>query len=356
MDVLSMGSEELSALLAEAGYPRFRGRQLFSAWWREGLQDYEHLTTWPRGLRAYAEEHWPFVRVAVETVQRSRDQTEKVLLSLADGENVETVILPHRYGWSVCVSTQVGCAMGCAFCASGLSGKKRQLSAGEMLDQVAFAHQRLKAQGVVLSRVDLMGIGEPLDNYAATVRFLRLVHEPLGLGLSYRHLTVSTSGVVPKILQLSEEGLPVTLAVSLHAPVDQLRTQLMPVNRAYPLAKLIPACETYWERTRRRITYEYLLIRDVNDGPELARQLVDLVADFPCHVNMIPWNPVPEHPFQPSTPGRVREFQRIVQEAGISCTVRRELGREIEAACGQLRRREVQGTAPAFRPESPRDV
>jgi 23S rRNA (adenine2503-C2)-methyltransferase len=343
-DVLSMLPEELATAMSEAGWPRFRGRQLFQAWWRRGVRDYQDLTVWPRELRAWAAEHWPLERLTVVSEERATDGTTKSLVRLPDGELVETVLLPHVYGWSVCVSTQVGCAMGCGFCASGLLGKRRNLTAGEILEQVFLADRVLAQRGQRISRVDLMGIGEPLDNYRHTVQFLRLVHHPMGLGLSYRHLTVSTSGLVPRILKLAEEGLPVTLAVSLHAPNDSVRTRLMPVNRAFPLAKLIPACETYWERTRRRITYEYLLIDNVNDSPHLARELVELIGHFPCHVNLIPWNPVPEHPFQPSPPSRVREFQRIVEAAGISCTVRRELGQEIEAACGQLRHREL--TAP----------
>jgi 23S rRNA (adenine2503-C2)-methyltransferase len=348
MDVLSMSPGELADAFEAAGWPRYRGRQLFHAWWGERRTRYEDITVWPKALRTWASTEWPVRRAEVVRSERATDGTTKMLIRLPDpqGELVETVLLPHPYGWSVCVSTQVGCAMGCTFCASGLLGKRRHLAAGEMLEQVRLANEALVGSGSRVSRVDLMGIGEPLDNYANTVKFLRLVHEPIGFGLSYRHLTVSTSGLVPRILRLSEEGLPVTLAVSLHAPNDALRTTLMPVNRAYPLAKLIPACETYWERTRRRITYEYLLIEDVNDTPALARELVDLIGHFPCHVNLIPWNPVPEHPYRPSPPARVHAFRRIVEAAGISCTVRRELGQEIEAACGQLRRRELAEATP----------
>jgi 23S rRNA (adenine2503-C2)-methyltransferase len=341
-DVLSLDPEALGALVATAGAAPFRGRQLFRAWWRHGLERYDDLTVWPRDLRERAAALWPFRRAVVAGRQEAADGTTKFLVRLADGEVVESVLLPHRYGWSACVSTQVGCAIGCRFCASGLAGKRRNLSAGEMLEQVHLLAADLAARGLgTVRRVDLMGIGEPLDNYRETVRFLRLVHHPEGFGLSYRHLTVSTSGLVPRMLALSNEGLPVTLAVSLHAPEDALRERLMPVNRAYPLAQLIPACETYWERTRRRITYEYLLIDGVNDGAGLAERLVHLIGRIPCHVNLIPWNPVPEHPFRPSPPGRVAEFRRIVEAGGVSCTVRRELGQEIQAACGQLRRQSV---------------
>jgi len=333
-DVLSWLPGEAEAALAALGAATYRGRQLFSALWREHLREFTALTVWPRALREQVAARYPLYRLEPLSEQKARDGTVKGLLALADGEAVETVLLPHRYGWSVCVSTQVGCAMGCHFCASGIGGRRRNLSAGEIMDQVAWAASRAPGR---VSRVDLMGIGEPLDNYRETVRFLRLVHEPLGLGLSYRHLTVSTSGLVPAMLRLSEEGLPVTLAVSLHAPTDELRERLMPVNRAYPLAKLLDACEVYWRRTGRRVTFEYLLIDGVNDSVALAETLADRLV-FPAHVNLIPWNPVPEHPFRPSPPDRVAAFGDTLLNRGIPCTVRRELGQEIQAACGQLRR------------------
>ncbi|MGC8489405.1 MAG: 23S rRNA (adenine(2503)-C(2))-methyltransferase RlmN [Clostridia bacterium] len=338
VDVLSMGQAELEALVEEAGIPRYRGRQLYQALWKQRIASYDELGVWPKDLRRRAQADWPFERLQVQTRQRARDGTEKLAVTLKDGELVEMVLLPHRYGWSVCVSTQVGCAMGCHFCASGLLGKTRNLSAGEIADQVALATSLLNERGDKVRRVDLMGIGEPLDNYAGTVGSLRLMHDPDGLGLSYRHLTVSTSGLVPRIEKLADEGMPVTLAVSLHAPNDAVRGQLMPVNRAYPVARLMDALQLYWQKTRRRVTYEYLLIDGVNDGVPLAHELVRLIRRFPCHVNLIPWNPVPEFPYRPSPRAQVELFREVLEQAGISCTVRRELGQEIEAACGQLRR------------------
>ena len=333
-DVRSWLPVEAAAALAELGAEPYRGRQLFRALWQGNLQSFEQLDVWPRALRTRVAEAYRLDRVVPAAEQRAKDGTVKGLLRLADGEAVETVLLRHRYGWSVCVSTQVGCAMSCRFCASGIGGRRRNLTAGEILDQVAWAAS--VAPGRV-SRVDLMGIGEPLDNYRETVRFLRLVHDPMGFGLSYRHLTVSTSGLVPAILKLAEEKLPVTLAVSLHAPDDALRERLMPVNRAYPLAKLLVACETYWQCTGRRVSFEYLLIQDVNDSTALADRLADQLT-FPAHVNVIPWNPVPEHPFRPSPPRKVAAFCETLLDRGIPCTVRQELGQEIQAACGQLRR------------------
>lgn len=337
-DVLSMDQANLAALMEAAGLPKYRGRQLYQALWKQHIRSYDELLVWPKDLRARAAAEWPLRRVEIRERQTARDGTEKLVLALPDGELVEMVLLPHPYGWSVCVSTQVGCAMGCHFCASGLLGKTRNLSAGEIADQVALADHLLQERGEKVKRVDLMGIGEPLDNYAGTVGSLRLIHDPDGLGLSYRHLTVSTSGLVPRIVKLAEEGMPVTLAVSLHAPNDAVRGELMPVNRAYPVARLMDALERYWEKTRRRITYEYLLIDGVNDSVPLAHELVRLIRRFPCHVNLIPWNPVPEFPYRPSPRAQVNLFREVLEQAGISCTVRRELGQEIEAACGQLRR------------------
>jgi 23S rRNA (adenine2503-C2)-methyltransferase len=343
-DVLSLGPEELGTLVQELGAPSYRGRQLFQALWRDRLEAWEDLAAWPRELREAAR-RWPLARCRVVRSQTARDGTEKLLVRLSDGEQVETVLLPHPYGWSVCVSTEVGCAMGCRFCASGLRGKVRRLSAGEMLDQLALADARLRPRGQRVARVDLMGVGEPLDNYAATVRFLRLAHEPLGFGIAYRRMTVSTSGLVPKILQLADEGLPVTLAISLHAPDDALRDRLMPVNRAYPVAAVLEAARTYFARTGRRVTFEYLLIEGVNDGTDAARLLARRLAGMAAHVNLIPWNPVPEFPWRPSPPERVQAFSAVLQAARIPCTVRKELGRDIAAACGQLRSAaEGQGT------------
>jgi 23S rRNA (adenine2503-C2)-methyltransferase len=342
-DVLSMTATELADLMQQAGEARFRGHQLFEWLWVHQVESYAEISVWPNALRTKMTQRHPFTRLRLVRQQTAPDGTKKLLLGLADGQRVETVVLPHRYGDSVCVSSQVGCAMGCKFCASGLRGRVRQLTAGEMLDQVIFA-RRLNTDRV--SRIDVMGIGEPLDNLATVMRFLQLAHDPAGLNLSYRHITVSTSGLVPAMQKLADSGMPVTLAVSLHAPTNALRLSLMPINRAYPLQQLIPMCRYYVKATGRRVTFEYLLLRNINDGEDEAHQLGRLIKGFPNHVNLIPWNPVSEHPFQPSPKERVRRFQSIVQEYGISCTIRRELGQEIDAACGQLRLREEEPVSP----------
>ena len=346
LDILSCDVNQIIDRMKDLGEPAFRGRQLFEWLWKHGVESYDAITVWPKALQAKMAKEWPIKRLQVIQKQVATDGTTKLLLALTDGQRVETVILPHPYGYSVCVSSQVGCAMGCTFCASGLNGRIRQLSAGEIMDQLRYAEMTVRPHGHHVSRVDLMGIGEPLDNYDNVLKFMRLAHDEATYHLSYRHFTVSTSGLVPAINRLSDEGLPITLAVSLHAPNDGMRGQLMPINRAYPLAKLIPACEAYAQRTGRRITYEYLLLKDVNDSPELAHELVSLLKGSLCHVNLIPWNPVDEHQYQPSPMSAVRAFQRIVQDQGISCTIRKELGQEIDAACGQLRLHEEEFLSP----------
>lgn len=339
-------------VMAELGQPRYRGRQGFEWIWQHQVRAYDEIVVWPKSLRSTMHARYPFKRADIVTVQRADDGTSKILFEMQDHQKVETVILPHAYGTSICVSSQVGCNIGCTFCASGLLKRTRNLTAGEILDQVVMASQVLPDSMPAIRRVDLMGIGEPLDNYREVLHFAHLIHEPTGVNLSYRHITLSTSGLVPQIYQLADEHLPITLAVSLHAPNNVLRTRLMPINRAYPLEKLIPAARYYAEVSGRRVTFEYAMLKDINDDPDTARQLVDLLSGLSCHVNLIPWNPVPEEPFQPSPMVRVRTFRDIVQQNAISCTIRKELGQEIDAACGQLRRREE----ASHHPESIRKV
>ncbi|PSR29945.1 MAG: 23S rRNA (adenine(2503)-C(2))-methyltransferase RlmN [Sulfobacillus thermosulfidooxidans] len=345
-DVLSQSKDEMTVWMKAQGLPGYRGTQLFEALWRHRVKDYEEITSWPKALRENMAKQFPLYRLQAETVQRGHDGTLKILGRLYDGQHIETVVLPHDYGYSVCVSSQVGCNMGCKFCASGLLKRTRNLSAGEILDQVRLANDLIADQGAVISRVDLMGIGEPLDNYENVMQFIQIAHDPLGFNLSYRHFTISTSGLVPDIYRLAQEGMPITLAVSLHAPTDDLRRQLMPINKAYPVHQLIEACKDYFHKTGRRVSFEYALLAGINDSNQHAEQLANLLKGFSCHINLIPWNPVPEHPFQPSSKKRVEEFQRIVQDRGISCTIRKEMGQEIEAACGQLRRREEELLSP----------
>jgi 23S rRNA (adenine2503-C2)-methyltransferase len=345
-DILSLNRDEMGAWMQRQGWPRYRGNQLFGALWRQRAATYEQISSWPKELRQTMSERAPFYRLQAVTVQKDRDGTRKILARLWDGQQVEIVVLPHNYGYSVCVSSQVGCNMGCKFCASGILKRTRNLTAGEMLDQVRLANDLISPEDRIISRVDLMGIGEPLDNYDNVIRFIKVAHDSQGFNLGYRHFTVSTSGLVPDIYRLAREHLPITLAVSLHAPNDALRSRLMPVNKAYPIDRLIAASKFYFEETGRRVSFEYALLAGINDSGEMAHQLADLLQGLSCHVNLIPWNPVPEHPFQPSQKKLVEEFQRIVQNRGISCTIRKEMGQDIEAACGQLRRREEELLSP----------
>lgn len=337
-DLKEMSPSEMRAFCERLGEQAYRARQVFRWVHGRGAVDWREMTDLPRALRERLARVAVIGRARVLERQEDRgDGTVKLLLELADGETVETVLLRHRYGNSVCVSTQVGCRMGCAFCASTVGGLVRPLTAGEMAEQV-LAIQRDLGAAERVSRVVLMGIGEPLENYDAVVKFLRLIHEPDGLGISYRNMTLSTSGLVPGIRRLAGEGLPVTLAVSLHAPNDELRSRLVPVSRRHPIAELLAACDEYAAQTGRRVTFEYALIDGVNDLPELARELGRLLQGRLCHVNLIPLNPSGRG-LAGSPPERVREFQEIVTRYGISTTVRRELGAGIDAACGQLRRR-----------------
>ena len=267
---------------------------------------------------------------------RALDGTIKYLWRLSDGNCVETVLMRYHYGNSVCISTEVGCRMGCAFCASTLGGLVRKLEPYEMLDQVLFTQVD---SGLPIGHIVLMGIGEPLDNFDNVMRFLELVNSPEGMNISMRHISLSTCGLVPGIDRLAEQKLQLTLSVSLHAPTDEIRSTIMPVNKAYPTEELLSACRRYYEKTNRRISFEYAMINGVNDTEEAARILIKRLKGLPAHMNLIPLNHVEESPLKPSTKQAVSKFQKILEDAGIPATVRRTLGSDIDASCGQLRRK-----------------
>lgn len=330
---------ELTALMGELGQPAFRARQLY-AWLHKPVRTYEEMTNLPRSLRQTLSERYPLTPPEIVRKQVSRlDGTVKYLWRLCDGSCVETVLMRYSYGNTVCVSSEVGCPMGCVFCASTLGGLVRRLEPQEILDQVLFTQLD---QGEPVSHVVLMGIGEPLDNFENVLRFLALVNSPEGMGLSMRHISLSTCGLVPKIDALAEKKLQLTLSVSLHAPTDEIRSRLMPVNRVYPLEQLMGACRRYFSATNRRISFEYAMIRGVNDSPDQARQLLALLKGFPAHVNLIPLNRVAESPLVPSTRPAVAAFQELLEAGGVPATVRRTLGGDIDASCGQLRRKYTQ--------------
>ena len=337
LDLKSMTPEELAQALSGMGEPPFRGKQLFQ-WLSRGAKSFDEMTNLPNGLREKLRENAAFSPPGIARKQVSKlDGTVKYLWELSDGNCVESVLMRYRHGNTVCVSSQAGCRMGCAFCASTIAGKARDLSPGEILDQVLFTSLD---SGVPVSNVVLMGIGEPLDNFDAVLKFLDLVNRPDGLNIGMRHISLSTCGIVPGIRRLAELRLQLTLSVSLHAPDDETRSRLMPVNKRYGVETLFAACHDYFQRTGRRISFEYALIDGVNDHDWQAERMAERLRGMPAHVNLIPLNRVTERSLRPSR--RMGEFQRLLERLGVTATVRRSLGGDIDASCGQLRRRALE--------------
>ena len=334
-DLTSMTPEELGSFLQELDQPKFRAEQIFRWLHQEGVRDYGQMTNLPKTLREVLQARAPLWEPVAERRQVSAlDGTIKYLWRLSDGNCVESVLMRYHHGNTVCVSCQAGCRMGCAFCASTLNGKARDLTAGEILDQVQFVQ---KDSGTEISNIVMMGIGEPLDNFENVLRFLELVNHPKGMNIGMRHISLSTCGLVKEIDKLAQLGLQLTLSVSLHAPDDETRSRLMPVNRSIGVARLMESCRNYFEKTGRRISYEYAMIDGVNDSDAQADLLAELLKGQPGHVNLIPLNNVAESPLKPSR--RVKEFQRRLEDHGVTVTVRRRLGSDIDASCGQLRRK-----------------
>ena len=336
----SMTLPEISAVLKALGQPAFRAKQLFS-WLHQGVRSFDEMTNLPQALRETLAKEYPICPPEVVRKQESqKDGTIKYLWKLSDGNCVETVLMRYHYGNTVCISTEVGCRMGCAFCASTLGGLVRRLEPFEMVDQVLFTQVD---SGLPISHIVLMGIGEPLDNFDNVMRFLELINHPEGMNISMRHISLSTCGLVPKIRQLAEKKLQLTLSVSLHAPTDEIRNTIMPVNKAYSTEELLEACRDYYAQTGRRISFEYAMIDGVNDTPQHARTLLRRLKGLPAHMNLIPLNHVEESPLKPSSHKAVMEFQKILEDGGVPATVRRTLGGDIDASCGQLRRKYTRG-------------
>ena len=332
----SMTLPEISAVLKELGQPAFRAKQLFS-WLHKGVRSFDEMTNIPQSLRDTMAKEYPICAPEVVRKQESqKDGTIKYLWKLSDGNCVETVLMRYHYGNTVCISTEVGCRMGCAFCASTLGGLVRRLEPFEMVDQVLFTQVD---SGLPISHIVLMGIGEPLDNFDNVMRFLELINHADGMNISMRHISLSTCGLVPKIRQLAEKKLQLTLSVSLHAPTDEIRNTIMPVNKAYSTEELLEACRDYYAQTGRRISFEYAMIDGVNDTPQHARTLLRRLKGLPAHMNLIPLNHVEESPLKPSSHKAVMDFQKILEDGGVPATVRRTLGGDIDASCGQLRRK-----------------
>ena len=336
-DIKSMTQQELARFLEELGEPAFRAKQVFT-WLHRGVTSFEDMTNLSKPLREKLAERCFITAPIVARKQESRlDGTIKYLWELSDGNCIETVLMQYHHGNTVCISSQVGCRMGCAFCASTIAGKVRDLRPSEMLDQVLFTQLD---SGREVSNIVLMGIGEPLDNMENVLRFLELVNHPDGMNIGMRHISLSTCGVVPGIDALAEKELQLTLSVSLHAPDSETRSRIMPVNRAYDVELLFDACHRYFQRTGRRISFEYAMIDGVNDNDWQADLIAKKLRGMPGHVNLIPLNDVVESPYKPSR--RIAAFQKRLESHGVTATVRRSLGGDIDASCGQLRRKAME--------------
>ena len=336
-DLKSMTQEEMTLALKAMGQPSFRGKQVFT-WLHKGVTSFDEMTNLPKDLRDKLKSEFFLTVPKVARKQMSKqDGTIKYLWELSDGNCIESVLMRYHHGNTVCISSQVGCRMGCAFCASTVAGKVRDLTPAEMLDQVLFAQLD---SGLEISNIVLMGIGEPMDNLDTVLRFLELVNHPDGMNIGMRHISLSTCGVIPGIRRLADLGLQLTLSVSLHAPDSETRSKIMPVNRAYDVEKLFDACHDYFKKTGRRISFEYAMIDGVNDQDWQADLIAAKLKGMPGHVNLIPLNDVVESPFKPSK--RISAFQKRLESHGITATVRRSLGGDIDASCGQLRRKAME--------------
>ena len=334
--------DALTAYIVGLGQPKFRAKQIFKWLHQKLVTEFSQMTDQPKALLAQLEEQCTIAAPVIRRRQQSRDGTVKYLLQLADGNCIETVLMRYKYGNTVCVSTQVGCAMGCRFCASTQAGRVRDLTSGEIAAEIYTAQ---KDTGERVSHIVLMGIGEPLHNFDNVMDFLDIISCPEGVNIGMRNISLSTCGLVPKIDQLAEKKLQLTLSVSLHAPNNEIRSGMMPVNDAYPVEVLMPAVRRYQETTGRRVSFEYSMVRGVNDSDACARQLADLIRGMGAHVNLIPINPVDGSPYSATDAANVQRFQKKLESLGVNATVRRRLGSEISAACGQLRRDEMNGKA-----------
>ena len=336
-DIKSLLPDELAEEFAEMNLPSYRSGQVFK-WLSAGITSFDSMTDLPKQLRAdLAEKYCITVPEVLRKQVSAIDGTIKYLWRLTDGNSVESVVMEYEHGNTVCISSQVGCRMGCAFCASTLGGLVRNLAPSEMLDQVMFSELD---SGKKITNIVLMGIGEPLDNFENVMKFLKLVNDPAGMNIGMRHISLSTCGIVENIDKLAEYNLQLTLSVSLHAPDDETRSALMPVNRKYPVEQLFDACRRYFKKTGRRISFEYAMVGGVNDLTSQASLLADKLSGTGSHVNLIPLNSVRERSLSSSTPERIKSFAKVLEKRGVNVTVRRRLGSDIDASCGQLRRKE----------------
>ncbi len=334
IDLKDFEFDELAEFLKELGEPKFRAKQIFS-WLHKGVESFDEMTNLSKNTREKLSKQCVVSTLKIREKYVSKiDKTTKYLFELPDGNCIESVVMYYKHGISICISSQVGCRMGCGFCASTIGGLYRSLTPGEILNQVIFAGKDI---GERISNIVMMGIGEPLDNFDNVVKFLHNVNHPDGINIGYRHISLSTCGVVPKIYELAEKNLPITLSVSLHAPNNEIRSSIMPINKKYPIEELIKACRDYIKATGRRISFEYSLISGVNDSAENADELTGLLKGMLAHVNLIPVNKIEERDYHKGDKKEIRAFCERLCAKGINATVRRELGSDIQASCGQLR-------------------
>ena len=338
-DIASLSLEELKLQIKELGLPQFRATQIYDWIHKKGAVSFYEMTNIGKQLQDKLNDNFVIFSCSIEKkLVSSYDNTVKYLFKLPDDEYLECVVMDYKYGFTICVSTQVGCKMGCSFCASGIGGFKRHLAPSEILGQIYAAQRDL---GVRISRIVLMGMGEPLDNFDNVIKFLKLVSDENGLNIGMRHISLSTSGIVPKIYDLLDLNLQLTLSVSLHAPNNEIRSQIMPVNKSWDVDELLKACKIYADKTSRRISFEYALIKGVNDTQECANELSKKLKGILCHVNLIPANEVPEKGHKRSDDININNFKNILEKNGLTVTIRRTLGSDINASCGQLRREKI---------------
>lgn len=336
-DVKSLTLTELQGEMKKIGLAKYRAGQLYSWIHQKGAQSYDQMSDLPKELRSSFSLHFPILDINIIRKQESKfDGTIKYLFRLNDGEFIESVLMQYKYGYTLCVSTQVGCRMGCKFCATAIGGLIRNLRPSEMLDQIYLAQQDLNIR---ISHIVLMGMGEPLDNFKNVMRFLELVSDENGLNIGMRNISLSTCGIVPAIYLLLDKHLQLTLSVSIHAPNDEIRSQIMPVNDKYNFEMLLDVCRTYAKTTSRRISFEYAMLEEINDSAECAKELAERVKGILCHVNLIQTNEISENSYRRTTAQKLDNFEKILNENGINVTIRRSLGADIDAACGQLRSR-----------------
>lgn len=339
--IYDMSYDQMEDWALSKGWKKFRVQQIFQWLYKERVEDFDLMTNLSKETREELKKDFTFNPLTLVRKQVASDGTTKFLFRTEDGALLESVLMVFDYGNSICVSSQVGCNMGCSFCASGLTKKQRDLTSAEILGQVMHVQKELDKKGERLSHIVVMGTGEPFDNYDAVMNFIKTANHDRGLAIGSRHITISTSGIVPKIKEFAKGHYQYNLAISLHAPNDELRTKLMPINKAYPLKELMGAVEEYTKENNRKLTFEYILLKGVNDSPKHAKELANLLRPYLCYVNLIPYNSVDEHGFQSTDRSDAMKFYDILKKEGIQVTIRKEHGSDIDAACGQLRIKEL---------------